>query len=1019
MLRHPRRVVLVAIALVGVLGIIGLNVEDRVAPISITIPGTESAQGDEQLEHYFGDSAQFAILLRGPATELDRQGRELVKALRRDSRVSVLSPWQRQAPGSLRPAPNKALIVADFHVPIGTAVTDVAPELEETVQASTAEPIEPTLTGYPMLWRGLKSANETAAQRGETIAFPLLMIVLLFVFRSPIAAAIPVLFGMATLISMRGLISIATGWTEMDPVTLSVGSMIGLALGVDYALLMVSRFREELSRGADPEEAAIVTRRTAGRTLATAGATLFFSMLVALLVVPGKLFAEVIVVVMIGTLVSVLIAWAVGPALLTILGPKVNRWRVGRPVPPRPGWMGVVESALKRPGAVALLVGVPLLLLALPTIDLDLDASRIDQLPPGNEVRKDAETVSAAVGPGWVAPFAVIVSSEKGSVLNPRRARAISRWQLSVGNDPRVSAVLGPRPIVERLSPLRRFGNDLISGGGDGPLAGLGGLGPKLGGAAEGVSGLRSGIARAAEGAGLLGTGSERAQAGAGAIADALKGAADGGGRAVAGIERLSDGSRRLVAGERGARLAALQLRLGIDTVLPNVGRRGLGEAKALKADLRQAAATDPELEDDAARAGALVTRLTKAVNQIHHLREQAVRLHDGLGDLAAGGDRLKKGTDRLATAASGLEEGLSRLNGGSRRLERGLGGLSGGAHVLGRKLAEGFQQSSPLQRGLRRASVTVASESEQLQGRLGAIRRFSPGLFNSGFFLVSALDGVRQPLRPGIEQTVNVEHGGQAVRILVIPTDPLNSPGAAALYADLQRRADRLESQTRATVGVTGGSAQLIDYARATRDSVPLLIVAIFVATLLILIVFLRALWLSVLAGLLNLATVAVALGALALIGQIPAGYPLGGFGAVEVTGGLSIICIAFGLSVDYSVFLLMRMRESYVRDGDHARAILVGLEKTGRVVTGAAAIMTVVFVSFATSQIAVMTQMGAGLAVAVIVDATAVRLVLLPALMLLFGERLWWLPRPLERLLRRRPLSPTPRGSVVAAEN
>lgn len=1019
MLRHPRRVVLVAIALVGALGIIGLNVEDEVAPISITIPGTESAQGDEQLERYFGDSAQFAILLRGPATELDRQGRELVKTLRRDSRVSVLSPWGRQAPGSLRPAPNKALIVADFKVSIGTAVTDVAPELERTVQASVSEPIEPTLTGYPMLWRGLKSANETAAERGEKIAFPLLMLVLLFVFRSPIAAAIPVLFGMATLISMRGLISISTGWTEMDPVTLPVGSMIGLALGVDYALLMVSRFREELSRGAEPEEAAIVTRRTAGRTLATAGATLFFSLLVALPVVPGKLFAELVVVVMLGTLVSVLIAWAVGPALLTILGSKVNRWRVGGPIPPRPGWMGFVESSLKRPGAVALLVGLPLFLLALPALNLDVDASRIEQLPAENEVRKDAETVSAAVGPGWVAPFAAVISSEEGSVLDPKRARAISRWQLSVGNDPRVSAVLGPRPIVERLRPLRRFGNDLISGDDDGPLAGLGELGPKLGSAAEGVSGLRTGLARAAEGAGLLGTGSERAQAGAGAIADALEGAADGGSRAVAGIKQLSDGSRRLVAGQRGARLAALQLRLGIDTVLPNVGRRGLGEAKALRADLRRAAATDPELEDDVARAGALVTRLTRAVNQIHDLREEAVDLHDGLGKLAAGGDRLREGTDRLAAAAGGLEEGLSRLNGGSRQLEQGLGGLSGGAHVLGRKLAEGFQQSSPLQRGLHRASVKVSSESEQLQDRLGAIRRFSPGLFDSGFFLVSALDGVREPLRPGVEQTVNVQHGGQAVRILIVPADPLNSPGAGALYGDLQRRADTLESQTGATVGITGGSAQLIDYAKATRDSVPLMILVIFSATLLTLIVFLRALWLSVLAGLLNLATVAVALGALALMGQIPAGYPLGGFGAVEVTGGLSIICIAFGLSIDYSVFLLMRMRESYERDGDHARAIIVGLEKTGRVVTGAAAIMTVVFVAFASSQIAVMTQMGFGLAVAVLIDATVVRLFLLPALMLIFGERLWWLPGPLERLLRRRSLSRTPRDRVAVAEN
>jgi putative drug exporter of the RND superfamily len=1019
MLRHPRRVVLVAMALVGALGALGMNVADRLAPISISMPGTESARGEEQLQRHFGDSAPFAILLRGPAMALDRQGPTLVRALRRDRRVSVLSPWDRQASGKLRPAPRKALILTDFHVPIGEAVTEVAPALEHTVGARVSDPVEPTVTGYPMLWRGLKSANETAAKRGELIAFPLLLVVLLFVFRSPVAAAIPVLFGLATLVSMRGLISLLSGWIEIDPLTLPVSSMIGLALGVDYALLMVSRFREELVERSGPLVAAEVTRRTAGRTLATAGATLFFSLLVALFVVPGQLFAELIGVVMLGTAVSVLIAWTVGPAVLTMLGSRVNRWRIGPPIPPRARWMGLVEGALRRPGAVALLVGLPLLLLALPTVGLELGASSIEQLPKDSRVRQDAETVSRAVGPGWAAPFAVVVSSERGSILDPDRSRAISRWQLRIAADPRVIAVVGPEPIVERLRPLRRFGNDLISPDGEGPLAGLSDLGPRLGRAADGISGLRSGLARAAQGAGLLGTGSARARAGAGAIAAGLDRAASGGERAVVGAERLSAGSRGLLAGQRGARVGALQLRLGLETVMPNVGRRGLGSAKQLKADLMRKAAGDPELEEDAARAAELVTRLTKARNQIHQLRKQAVKLHDGLSELTAGGQKLQEGTARLAAAANGMEQGLSQLHGGSRRLAEGLGSLGSGARTLGRKLAESFHRSAPLQGGLRQASGDAAGESKALERKLSSIRRFSPGIFDSGNFLVSALDGVRERSRPGIEQTVSVQRGGQAVRILVIPEDPLGSPGSMALYDYLQHQAAALEVAARATVGIAGGSAQLIDYGRATRDRIPLLIVAIFLATLGMLVVFLRALWLSLLAALLNLATVGVAFGALALMAQIPDGYPLGGYGVVEVTGALSVFCVAFGLSIDYAVFLLMRMRESYDRDGDHAGAIVVGLEKTARVITGAAAIMTVVFVAFASSRIAIMTQIGAGLAVAVVLDATVVRLVFLPALMLLFGKRLWWLPRPLERLLapRRRPLAVD--GEAVAAGN
>ena len=95
---------------------------------------------------------------------------------------------------------------------------------------------------------------------------PFLLIVLLLVFRSPIAAAIPLAFGAMTVIASRGILYFFTSWFDIDAFALTVCTMMGLALGVDYALLMVSRFREELAGGASPVEAARRTRRTAGRT---------------------------------------------------------------------------------------------------------------------------------------------------------------------------------------------------------------------------------------------------------------------------------------------------------------------------------------------------------------------------------------------------------------------------------------------------------------------------------------------------------------------------------------------------------------------------------------------------------------------------------------------------------------------------------------------------------------------------------------------------------------------------------
>ena len=118
LLRHPRRVLAVAFVVLVVLGVVGTGVESRLQPTSLEIPGTPSAQAGEMLRRSFGDSAPFAILLRGPAAAVDRQGPALIRALRRDPKVTTLSPWDRGSVQRLRPSPRRALILVDFHVGI-------------------------------------------------------------------------------------------------------------------------------------------------------------------------------------------------------------------------------------------------------------------------------------------------------------------------------------------------------------------------------------------------------------------------------------------------------------------------------------------------------------------------------------------------------------------------------------------------------------------------------------------------------------------------------------------------------------------------------------------------------------------------------------------------------------------------------------------------------------------------------------------------------------------------------------
>ncbi len=114
-------------------------------------------------------------------------------------------------------------------------------------------------------------------------------------------------------------------------------------------------------------------------------------------------------------------------------------------------------------------------------------------------------------------------------------------------------------------------------------------------------------------------------------------------------------------------------------------------------------------------------------------------------------------------------------------------------------------------------------------------------------------------------------------------------------------------------------------------------------------------------------------------------------------------MFCIAFGLSMDYEVFLLSRIKEEHDRTGDNERAVAVGLERTGRIVTAAAALLAIVFMAMATSGVSFIKLFGVGLTMAVLMDATLIRATLVPAFMRLAGEANWWAPAPMRRVYER----------------
>jgi putative drug exporter of the RND superfamily len=1009
-LRRPRTVLGAAAVLIVALGVIGSGVESRLTPTSLSVPGTPAAEGGALLKAHFGPSAPFAILLRGPAMAVDRQGPRLIRTLRADPKVTTLSPWDGRSLARLRPSPNQVLILADFHTTQAEAVGEVVPRLDQTLKAQIHPPLRVAQSGFATLSRAIQEQSISSTERAELLALPFLLLVLLVVFRSPVAALIPLGFGTITVIASRGLLYILSGTISIDAFALTVATMMGLALGVDYALLMVSRFREELAEGSEPLDAAHSTRRTAGRTTLFAGTTLFVSMAVSVFVLPGSLLLSLAGTAILVTAISVAVANYLAPALLLLLGANVNRWRLGRPRANGSHTLlhKSLKTALRRPVPIAIGISAVLLLLAAPAVAIKTGPPSAAQLPASDQARRDSELIARTIGPGWDAPFILLAATEDGPITSTSDMRHLSRFQHLLAAQPGVQAVIGPGQIAKRIAPLGRRGAALLGAPGERRLSALNRLGPRLSAAGAGVGQLRSGLSRAAAGAGLLGEGSGRAQQGAAQIAAGLERAADGGDRATNAVDRLSAGALRLAEGQQSAQAGSLSIALGLHDLLPQLRRGSLARARTLRAQLDKAARTNPALEGAADRASALVLALSAARNELRSLRTSAARLHSGLGQLSAGGEQLASGSQRLADAAGSLGSGLHRLASGAGALSGGLARLRGGTEALASGLQDGYARSAPLQGGLSGAGVKVSAQSAELGEQRAALIHASPHLFDSGYFVLSALDGARPGSRSRAAQSIDLDRAGQGAAMLVIPRYTFNTPGSEALDRRLSVLASRFSSKAGLRTGLTGGPAQLTDYNHITRTQVPLVILAMTLVTFLALVAILRALILALLAVILNLMTVGVAFGVLVLLFHVPAGWPLGGHDYIDAIGAAAIFGIVFGLSVDYAVFLLARMRESYEATGDHRQAVSFGLERTATVITGAAAIMMAVFIAFAAAKISTVSQLGVGLAVAVALDATVVRILLLPALMLLIGRRVWWLPKPLERLLPRIELHP-----------
>jgi uncharacterized membrane protein YdfJ with MMPL/SSD domain len=266
-----------------------------------------------------------------------------------------------------------------------------------------------------------------------------------------------------------------------------------------------------------------------------------------------------------------------------------------------------------------------------------------------------------------------------------------------------------------------------------------------------------------------------------------------------------------------------------------------------------------------------------------------------------------------------------------------------------------------------------------------------------------TAVDRLRAEL-DGLEDlgapTVTPSGDGRALLISApVAGDPRSTRSAETVRevrADIVPAAFAMAPETE--VLVTGLSAEQADYSDVIAFWLPIVIAFVLLCTLVLLTVVFRSIVVALTAIVLNLLSVGAAYGLLVLVFQHGFGAGLVGFtqvDAVEAWVPLFLFSVLFGLSMDYHVFIVSRIREAYLETGSTEEGVAHGVASTARLITGAALIIIVVFVGFATGDLVMFQQMGFGVAVALLIDATLVRTVLLPAAMTLLGEWNWYLPR------------------------
>ena len=457
--RHPRRMIAAAVAIAALSVALAGGVAEELGPYGAEDPATDSARSDERLEQATGletESGLIALVQTGgPPRSPESRARvqRVARVLERDAAVGRVTTFYDSGDRAQVSRDGRSQFVAvNFKAGSDSAQQDAAERLGERLNGGGVK-----LGGFAAASADVNEQVSADLARAEMLAFPILFLLALLFFRSVVAAALPLLVGGLAIVTTFLALKAGNEVTELSVYALNITTAIGLGLAIDYSLFMVARYREEIDKDGPGLEALRRTLATAGRTVLFSCVTVAAAM-AALIIFPQKFLYSMGVAGAMVALIAGAVALLVLPSVLALLGNRVNslspRWlRRRAEADSRPasqgGWYRLSRFVMRRPGPIAAVSVVVLLLAGLPFLGIKFTAIDSSVLPESAVSRQVSVTLESQFPPGRDNPINVAVASGPNAELRDYAQR--------LGELPGADSASPPRATSEGTSLIQVF----------------------------------------------------------------------------------------------------------------------------------------------------------------------------------------------------------------------------------------------------------------------------------------------------------------------------------------------------------------------------------------------------------------------------------------------------------------------------------------------------------------------------------------------------------------------------------